>query len=30
MFAVCPGCGSVDVDTEGGDDLMLESIELEA
>jgi hydrogenase nickel incorporation protein HypA/HybF len=30
MFAVCSGCGSADVDTEGGDDLMLESIELEA
>jgi hydrogenase nickel incorporation protein HypA/HybF len=30
MYAVCSGCGSADVDTEGGDDLMLESIELEA
>lgn len=30
MYAVCPGCGSADVDTEGGDDLMLESIEVEA
>jgi hydrogenase nickel incorporation protein HypA/HybF len=28
MYAVCSGCGSADVDTEGGDDLMLESIEL--
>jgi hydrogenase nickel incorporation protein HypA/HybF len=30
MYAVCAGCGSADVETEGGDDLMLESIELEA
>ncbi|GAA1513645.1 hydrogenase maturation nickel metallochaperone HypA [Sphaerisporangium rubeum] len=25
---VCPACGSADVDTEGGDDLVLESIQL--
>jgi hydrogenase nickel incorporation protein HypA/HybF len=30
LYAVCSHCGSADVDTEGGDDLMLESIELEA
>ncbi|MFC4586247.1 hydrogenase maturation nickel metallochaperone HypA/HybF [Sphaerisporangium corydalis] len=27
-YAVCPACGSTDVDTEGGDDLVLESIQL--
>ncbi|MEV7970518.1 hydrogenase maturation nickel metallochaperone HypA [Sphaerisporangium sp. NPDC088356] len=27
-YAVCPGCGAPDVDTEGGDDLVLESIQL--
>ncbi len=27
-YAVCPGCGSTDVDSEGGDDLVLESIQL--
>ncbi|MEU8271469.1 hydrogenase maturation nickel metallochaperone HypA [Sphaerisporangium sp. NPDC049002] len=27
-YAVCPGCGATDVDTEGGDDLVLESIQL--
>ncbi|MEO3808150.1 hydrogenase maturation nickel metallochaperone HypA [Sphaerisporangium sp. B11E5] len=26
--AVCPACGSADVDSEGGDDLVLESIQL--
>ncbi|GII78385.1 putative hydrogenase nickel incorporation protein HypA [Sphaerisporangium rufum] len=27
-YAVCPACGSADVDSEGGDDLVLESIQL--
>lgn len=27
-YAVCPACGNTDVDTEGGDDLVLESIQL--
>jgi hydrogenase nickel incorporation protein HypA/HybF len=27
-FATCPGCGGADIDTEGGDDLILESIEM--
>lgn len=27
-FAVCAGCGATDIDTEGGDDLVLESIQL--
>ncbi|WP_203886901.1 hydrogenase/urease maturation nickel metallochaperone HypA [Planotetraspora kaengkrachanensis] len=27
-FAICPGCGGADVHTEGGDDLILESIEM--
>lgn len=27
-FAVCPGCGGTDIDTEGGDDLVLESIQM--
>ncbi|MER6173532.1 hydrogenase maturation nickel metallochaperone HypA [Streptosporangium sp. NPDC001681] len=27
-FAVCAGCGGTDIDTEGGDDLVLESIQL--
>ncbi|WP_405140875.1 hydrogenase maturation nickel metallochaperone HypA [Sphaerisporangium sp. NBC_01403] len=27
-YAVCPACGATDVDTEGGDDLVLESIQL--
>jgi hydrogenase nickel incorporation protein HypA/HybF len=27
-YAVCPACGDTDVDTEGGDDLVLESIQL--
>ncbi|GII66202.1 putative hydrogenase nickel incorporation protein HypA 2 [Sphaerisporangium krabiense] len=27
-YAVCPHCGDTDVDVEGGDDLVLESIQL--
>ncbi|MEV4379842.1 hydrogenase maturation nickel metallochaperone HypA [Streptosporangium sp. NPDC049644] len=27
-FAVCAGCGGTDIDTEGGDDLVLESIQM--
>ncbi|WP_371783956.1 hydrogenase maturation nickel metallochaperone HypA/HybF [Streptosporangium subroseum] len=27
-FAVCPGCGGTDIDSEGGDDLVLESIQM--
>ncbi|GAA2900236.1 hypothetical protein GCM10010517_65850 [Streptosporangium fragile] len=27
-FAVCPGCGGTDIDTEGGEDLVLESIQM--
>ncbi|WP_214412130.1 hydrogenase maturation nickel metallochaperone HypA/HybF [Sphaerisporangium fuscum] len=27
-YAVCPSCGAADVDSEGGDDLVLESIQL--
>ncbi|MBB2910946.1 hydrogenase nickel incorporation protein HypA/HybF [Streptosporangium becharense] len=27
-FAVCPGCGGTDIDTEGGGDLVLESIQM--
>lgn len=26
-FITCPGCGGTDIDTEGGDDLVLESIQ---
>jgi hydrogenase nickel incorporation protein HypA/HybF len=28
VFAVCPRCGSTDLEIEGGDDLMLESIDI--
>lgn len=28
-YAVCPRCGSPDLQSEGGDDLILESIEIE-
>ncbi|MFF5210887.1 hydrogenase maturation nickel metallochaperone HypA [Streptosporangium sp. NPDC000396] len=27
-FATCPECGGIDIDTEGGDDLVLESIQM--
>ncbi|MDP9870130.1 MULTISPECIES: hydrogenase maturation nickel metallochaperone HypA/HybF [Streptosporangium] len=27
-FATCPECGGTDIDTEGGDDLVLESIQM--
>ncbi|MDP9850113.1 hydrogenase maturation nickel metallochaperone HypA [Streptosporangium lutulentum] len=27
-FAVCPECGGTDIDSEGGDDLVLESIQM--
>ncbi|WP_326643168.1 hydrogenase maturation nickel metallochaperone HypA [Streptosporangium sp. NBC_01755] len=27
-FTVCAGCGGTDIDTEGGDDLVLESIQM--
>ncbi|MER6831402.1 hydrogenase maturation nickel metallochaperone HypA [Streptosporangium sp. NPDC000563] len=27
-FALCAGCGDTDIDTEGGEDLVLESIQL--